>query len=70
MKQKEGFLTWLWHRKYSWKDFAEPFLALPFAYVILRMLEGQWNTLTLILVFVVVLIYLPAIVVYTESTNK
>ena len=70
MDKKQGFLHYLLKKKYTWREFAEPVLALPFAYAALRMLEGQWNTLTLVLVFVLVLVYLPAIVVFTESPSR
>ena len=67
MKEKRGFFSHIAHRKYDWHDFAEPLLALPFAYAALRILEGQFNTLTFILLFVLVLIYLPTIVVFVEN---
>ncbi len=67
MPEKRGFLRYLSRKKYTYHDFFEPLLALPFAYVLLRILEGQFNTLTFILIFVLVLIYLPTIVVFIES---
>ncbi|MEM2916727.1 MAG: hypothetical protein QXT19_05235 [Candidatus Woesearchaeota archaeon] len=70
MTEKRGFLGWLWHNKYNYMDFIEPLLALPFAYAVLRILEGQFNTLSFVIVFVLVLIYLPAIVVFTESRRQ
>jgi len=69
MHQKEGFLSYLWHRKYSARDFLEPLSGMPFAYALLRILEGQFNLLTVVLVFVLVLIYLPTIIVFVESKN-
>lgn len=65
--KKEGFWAFLAHRKYDYHDFLEPLLALPFAYALLRILEGQFNTLTFIIIFVLVLIYLPAIAVFVHS---
>jgi hypothetical protein len=70
MEEKRGFLSRLWHRKYSYLDFIEPLLALPFGYALLRILEGQFNTLSFMIVFVLVLIYLPAIVVFAESRRQ
>ncbi len=67
MSKKRGFLSYLWHKKYSAGEFFEPLLGLPFAYIVLRILEGQLNTLTFVLVFVLVLIYLPTIIVFAES---
>jgi hypothetical protein len=67
MSEKRGFLSYLWHKKYDFHEFIEPLLALPFGYALLRLLEGQFNTLTFIVIFVLVLIYLPTIVVYAES---
>jgi hypothetical protein len=69
MAGREGFMGYLWRKRYSYRDFLEPVLALPFAYAILRILEGQYNTLTIVLVFVLVLVYLPAIIVMVESTK-
>ena len=71
MKQKEGFGHYLNHKKYTYREiFLEPVLALPFAYVLLRILEGTFNTLTFILIFIMVLIYLPTLVVFLESPKK
>ncbi len=67
MIEKRGFISALWHKKYRYLDFIEPLLALPFGYAILRVLEGQFNTLSFMIIFVLVLIYLPAIVVFAES---
>jgi hypothetical protein len=67
MKQKRGFWSNLWHKKYHWHEFAEPLLALPFGYGLLRILEGQFNTLTFIIVFVLILIYLPTLIVVAEN---
>lgn len=67
MSEKKGFLSYIFHKKYDYHEFIEPLLALPFAYAVLRLLEGQFNTLTMIIFFVLVLIYLPTIVVYVES---
>ncbi|MEM4239901.1 MAG: hypothetical protein QXM31_00115 [Candidatus Woesearchaeota archaeon] len=66
MKEKRGFLGFLLHKQYRYWDFLEPFLALPFAYALLRILEAQFNTLTFVVIFVLVLIYLPALVVFAE----
>jgi len=66
MEQKRGFLSYLWNKKYKYTDFLEPLLALPFAYALLRILEAQFNTLTFVIIFVLLLIYLPAIVVFAE----
>lgn len=70
MNEKKGFLSSMLHKKYSYYEFIEPLLALPFAYAVLRLLEGQFNILTMIIVFVLVLVYLPAIVVYVESKGR
>ena len=70
MDEKRGSLSYLWHRKYKYKDFIEPLFALPFAYLLLRILEGTLNTLTFVLIFVLVLIYLPAVIVFVESPPK
>jgi hypothetical protein len=67
MLEKRGFLYYVRHKRYAAREFFEPLLALPFAYVLLRILEAQFNTLTFILLFVLVLIYLPALVVFVES---
>jgi hypothetical protein len=67
MEEKRGFFSHLWHKKYKYSAFLEPLLALPFAYAILRVLEGQFNTLTFIIIFVLLLIYLPTLVVFVES---
>jgi hypothetical protein len=67
MKQKKGFSSYLWRKKYRWHEFAEPLLALPFGYGLLRILEGQFNTLTFIIIFVLLLIYLPTLIVVAES---
>ncbi|MEM4247376.1 MAG: hypothetical protein QXR48_01220 [Candidatus Woesearchaeota archaeon] len=66
MQEKRGFFSYLWNKKYKYTDFIEPLLALPFAYALLRVLEGQFNTLTFVIIFVLVLIYLPTIVVFAE----
>ncbi len=66
MKEKRGFGSYLWHKKYHYYDFIEPLLALPFAYAALRILEAQFNTLTFIILFVLLLIYLPTIIVFAE----
>lgn len=68
--KNRGFLGYLWHKKYTYREFLEPLLALPFGYAALRLLEGQYNTLTVILVFILVLIYLPAIIVMTEGIGE
>ncbi len=67
MAEKRGFFHYLLHKKYHAHEFIEPVLALPFAYALLRILEGQFNTLTFILIFVLVLIYLPTIIVFIDS---
>ena len=64
------FFSFLFHHRYDYHDFLEPLLALPFAYGLLRILEGQFNTLTFIILFVLVLIYLPTLVVFTEYARK
>lgn len=66
---KEKFLHYVLHKKYHAHEFVEPVVALPFAYALLRMLEGQFNTLTMVLLFVLVLIYLPAIIVFVQTTR-
>ena len=66
MRTKEGYAGFLLHKKYDWHKFVEHLLAMPFAYALLRVLEGQFNTLTFILIFVLMLIYLPAMVVFVE----
>lgn len=66
MEEKRGFFSHLWNKKYKYTDFLEPLLALPFAYALLRVLEGQFNILTFVIIFVLVLIYLPTIVVFAE----
>ncbi len=66
MKEKRGFFSYLWNKKYKYADFLEPLLALPFAYALLRILEGQFNTLTFVIIFVLLLIYLPTIIVFAE----
>jgi hypothetical protein len=68
--KNRSFLGYLWHKKYTYREFLEPLLALPFGYAALRLLEGQYNTLTVILVFVLVLIYLPTIIVMTEGIGE
>ncbi len=70
MKPKGGLLSFVWHKKYKYRDFVEPLFALPFAYALLRILEGTINTLTFVLIFVLVLIYLPAIIVFVESPRR
>ncbi len=67
---KKGFIDYLLHAKYSYHDFFEALLALPFGYALLRILEGRYNTLTFVIVFVLFLVYLPAIVVFIESRGK
>lgn len=69
MHRKEGFSSYLWNRKYSARDFLEPLSGMPFAYALLRILEGQLNLLTIVIVFILVLIYLPTIIVFVESKN-
>jgi hypothetical protein len=66
MEEKRGFFSYLWRRKYRYSDFLEPLLALPFGYAGLRILEAQFNTLTFIVLFVLLLIYLPTLVVFAE----
>jgi len=70
MRKKEGFLSYLLHKKYTYKEFAEPLLAVPFAYAALRLLEGQFNILTFVIIFVLVLVYMPAIIVFTEGSKR
>jgi type III secretory pathway component EscU len=67
MAEKRGFFSWMWHKKYYYREFLEPLLALPFAYALLRILEAQFNTLTFIIIFVLLMVYLPAIVVFVEG---
>lgn len=67
MREKKGFFSYMLHKKYNYHEFIEPLLALPFGYAVLRLLEGQFNTLTFIVLFVLVLIYLPTLVVFVES---
>lgn len=67
MSQKRGFFSYMLHKKYDYHEFIEPLLALPFGYALLRLLEGQFNTLTFIVIFVLMLIYLPTLVVFVES---
>jgi hypothetical protein len=67
MQEKKGFYGYLWSKKYKYSEFLEPLFALPFAYALLRILEGQFNTLTFVIIFVLMLIYLPTIIVFVES---
>jgi len=67
MKEKRGFFSHMLGRKYDWHDFVEPLTALPFAYALLRLLEGQFNIVTFVLIFVLVLIYWPTVAVFIES---
>jgi type III secretory pathway component EscU len=67
MDEKRGFFSFMWHKKYHFTDFLEPLLALPFGYALLRILEAQFNTLTFIIIFVLLLIYLPTLIVFVEG---
>jgi hypothetical protein len=64
---KKGFFNYVLHKKYRYIDFLEPLLGLPLAYSALRILEGQFNLVTYVLIFVLLLIYLPTVVVFLES---
>ena len=59
--KKEGFLYYLLKKKYRKVDFAEALLLLPFGYGIIRLIAGKFDVLTLILVGLLILVYIPTV---------
>lgn len=47
---KKGFVNYLKHKKWKINDFLEPILAVPLAYVVLRLIANGITPLTIILV--------------------
>lgn len=67
---KKGFLAHVFTKKYHVLDFIEPFVALPFGFLAVRLLEFRFDVLTLMLGFALLLIYLPALIVVFEGQKQ
>lgn len=47
---KKGFVNYLKHKKWKINDFLEPVLAVPLAYVVLRLIAGGITPLNIIII--------------------
>lgn len=68
--KKRGFSKYLLTKRYDLLDFVEPLVLLPFGFLIVRLLEFRLDLLTLMLAFVLLFVYLPALIVVFESPRR
>jgi hypothetical protein len=57
-------------RRYHILDFIEPLAFLPFGFLAVRLLEGRFDLVTLMVAFALFFLYLPALVVAFESPRQ
>lgn len=70
MEKKKGFLSYLRQKRFSAAEIFEALVFLPFAYELIRVINGKFDYITIILAGVLLFIYAPALLVFLNWRRK
>ena len=70
MGKNGGFLTYLKNKRFSAAELFEALVFLPFAYELIRVINGNFDYITIILAGVLLFIYAPALLVFLNWRRK